>query len=64
MQCTTEGTLGSGTCAQAANSTERSKEMGSSVAYKTIGTFLSQKITHEHASGLATNRCKAVAMQR
>ena len=37
-----EGTLGYVTCALAANSTKRRKKMGSSVAYKTIGTFLSQ----------------------
>ena len=36
-----EGTLGYVTCALAANSTKRRKKMGSSVASKTIGTFLS-----------------------
>ena len=41
---TPEGTLGYVTCALAANSTKRRKKMGSSVAYKTIGTFLSQKM--------------------
>ena len=48
-----EGTLGYVTCALAANSTKRRKKMGSSVAYKTIGTFLSQK-RHEDACGWAT----------
>ena len=43
---------------------KRRKKMGSSVAYKTIGTFLSQKMGHEDASGRATDRCNAVEMQR
>ena len=46
-----EGTLGYVTCALAANSTKRRKKMGSSVAYKTIGTFLSQNKRHEDACG-------------
>ena len=58
-----EGTL-YGTCAQVADSTKRRKKMGSSVAYKTIGTFLSQKMRLEDACGWATDRCKAVEMQR
>ena len=33
---------------------KRRKKMGSSVAYKTIGTFLSQNIRHEDACGGAT----------
>ena len=41
-------------CALAANSTKRRKKMGSSVAYKTIGTFLSQNMGHEDAYGWAT----------
>ena len=49
-----EGTLGHVTCALAANSTKRRKKMGSSVAYKTIGTFLSQDKRHEDACGWAT----------
>ena len=49
-----EGTLGYVTCALAANSTKRRKKMGSSVAYKTIGTFLSQNKRHEDARGWAT----------
>ena len=49
-----EGTLGYVTCALAANSTKRRKKMGSSVAYKTIGTFLSQDKRHEDACGWAT----------
>ena len=49
-----EGTLGYVTCALAANSTKRRKKMGSSVAYKTIGTFLSQNKRHEDACGWAT----------
>ena len=36
------------------NSTKRRKKMGSSVAYKTIGTFLSQDKRHEDACGWAT----------
>ena len=36
-----EGTLGYCTCAQAAGSMKRRKKCGSSVANKTIGTFLS-----------------------
>ena len=51
---TPEGTLGYVTCALAANSTKRRKKMGSSVAYKTIGTFLSQDKRHEDACGWAT----------
>ena len=41
-------------CALAANSTKRRKKMDSSVAYKTIGTFLSQNKRHEDACGWAT----------
>ena len=33
---------------------KRRKKMGSSVAYKTIGTFLSQNMRHEDACGWAT----------
>ena len=51
---TPERTLGYVTCALAANSTKRRKKMGSSVAYKTIGTFLSQNKRHEDACGWAT----------
>ena len=40
---TAGGGLGYRTCAQEAVSTKRTKTMGSSVAEKTIGTFLSQK---------------------
>ena len=36
------------------NSTKRRKKLGSSVAYKTIGTFLSQDKRHEDACGWAT----------
>ena len=49
-----EGTLGYVTCALAADNTKRRKKMGSSVAYKTIGTFLSQNMGHEDARGWAT----------
>ena len=49
-----EGTLGYVACALAADSTKRRKKMGSSVAYKTIGTFLSQNMGHEDACGRAT----------
>ena len=49
-----ERTLGYVTCALAADSTKRRKDMGSSVAYKTIGTFLSQNMGHEDACGWAT----------
>ena len=59
-----EGTLGYITCAQAADSTKRRKKMGLSVAYKTIGTFLSQNMGHEDACGWATDQCKAVDTQR
>ena len=38
-----EGTLGYCTGAQEAVSTKRRKKFGASVAYKTIGTFLSQE---------------------
>ena len=38
-----EGALGYCTCAQVAGSTKRRKKIGSSVAYKTTGTFLSQE---------------------
>ena len=51
VPCTPEGTLGYVTCALAANTTKRRKKMGSSVAYKTIGTFLSQNKRHEDACG-------------
>ena len=50
-----ERTLGYCTCAQAAVSTKLRKKMGLSVAYKTRGTFLSQKMGHEDASGQVTN---------
>ena len=40
-----EGAPGYCMCAQAAGSTKRRKKMGSSVAYKTIGTFLSKRET-------------------
>ena len=49
-----EETLGYVACALAAGSTKRRKKMGSSVAYKTIGTFLSQNMGHEDACGWAT----------
>ena len=49
-----EGTLGYVTCALAAVSTKRRKKMGSSVAYQTISTFLSQNMGHEDAFGWAT----------
>ena len=52
-----EGTLSYCTCAQEAVSTKRRKKFGSSVAYKTIGTFLS-KVRHEDASGWATEQAK------
>ena len=55
---------GYGTCAQAAVSTKRRETMGSSVAYKTRGTFVSQKMGHEAAGGQTTDHCKAVDMQR
>ena len=41
-----KGTLGYVTCAQVAGSTKRRKKMCSSMAYKTIGTFLSQRMGH------------------
>ena len=41
-------------CAQAAGNTKLRKKIGSSVAYKTIGTFLSQE-GHTDANGLSTN---------
>ena len=59
-----EGILGYVTCALAANSTKRRKKMGSSVAYKTIGTFLSQNMRHEDARGGGTDRCNAVETRR
>ena len=43
---------------------KRRKKMGSSVAYKTIGIFLSQNMGHEDACGWATDQCKAVDVQR
>ena len=43
---------------------KRRKKMGSSVAYKTRGTFLSQNMGHEDACGWATDQCKAVDAQR
>ena len=52
-----EGTLSYCTCAQEAVGTKRRKKFGSSVAYKTIGTFLS-KVRHEDASGWATEQAK------
>ena len=52
-----EGTLSYCTCAQEAVSTKRRKKFGSSVAYKTIGTFLS-KVRREDASRLATEQAK------
>ena len=49
-----KGTLGYVTCAQAAGSTKRRKKMGSSGAYKTRGSFVSQNMGHEDACGWAT----------
>ena len=43
---------------------KRRKKMGSSVAHKTRGTVLSQKMRHKDASGQATEGCNAVEMQR
>ena len=48
------GTLGYVTCAVAADSTKRIEKMGSSVAYETTSTFLSQNMGHEDAAGWAT----------
>ena len=48
------GMLSYCTCGQAAGSTKLTKKIGLSVAYKTIGTFLSQE-GHADASGLSTN---------
>ena len=42
---TPKGTLSYCTCAQEAVSTKRRKKFGSSVAYKTVGTFLSKSET-------------------
>ena len=50
------------TCAQAADKTKRRK-YGSSVAYKTIGTFLS-KVKRKDASGLATEQTKTMGTQQ
>ena len=53
LRCSDRGAaLARGTCP--ANSAKRRKKMGSSVAYKTIGTFLSQNMGHEDACGWAT----------
>ena len=49
-----KGMLSYCTCAQVAGSTKLRKKFGSSVACKTIGTFLSQE-GHTDASGLSTN---------
>ena len=57
------GTLGYATCVQVAGSTKLRKKMGSSVAYKTIGTFLS-KVRRKHACGQSTKQAKAGAVQR
>ena len=40
------------------------RQIGSSVAYKTIGTFLSQDMGRDDASGQATDGRKTVALQR
>ena len=48
------GMLSYCTCAQAAGSTKLRKKIGLSVAYKTIGTFLSQE-GHTDATGLSSN---------
>ena len=58
-----EGMLGYCTSARAAGSTKRREKFGSSVACKTIGTFLSKE-RHRDASAQATERTKAEAMQR
>ena len=57
------GTLGYGTCAQVAGSTKLRKKIGSSVAYKTIGTFPS-KVRRKDAHGQSTKQAKAGAVQR
>ena len=68
-QTAPEGTLGYVTCALAANSTKRRKKMGSSVAYKTIGTFLSQNTappppnTHTHKCGTNNRRAFSPVQQ-
>ena len=59
-----EGTLCYCTCAQAAGSTKRRKNIGSSVAYKTRGTFSVTRVRHEDACGQSTGQTKAEAMQR
>ena len=44
-------TVGYCMCAPEAVNTKRRKQIGSSVAYKATGTFLSQRIRHEDTSG-------------
>ena len=53
-----EGTLGYCTGAQEAVSTKHRKKMGSSVAYKTRGTFLSQNMRREDACGQSTEQAE------
>ena len=51
-------------CARAANSAKLREKMGSSEAYKTMGTFLSQKMRQKDARVRATDRCNAAETQR
>ena len=53
---TPEGSPGHCTCAQAAISTKRRKKIGSAVAYRTRGTFPSERVRHDNASGQATHK--------
>ena len=57
------GTLGYCTCAQEAISTKRRTKIGSSVACKTRGIFLSQRVRQEDDHGEDTNQ-KAAAPWR
>ena len=58
-----ERILGNRTCAQEATSANRRRRMGSSVASKTIGTFVSQKMRQEDGHGEDTNE-RAAAPRR
>ena len=59
-----EGTLGYCTGAQEAVCTKRRKKFGSSVAYKTIGTFLSQEWDGKMPAGSPLCRQRAVELHR
>ena len=61
--CTPEGTLGYCMGAQEAVSTKRRRKFGLSTAYKTIGTFLSQRREGKMPADSPLSRQRAVVVQ-